>query len=167
MDRSLTAVRAGFLSACVLFAWSWPRPAPEPEDCARPVSSGPAEVSCAPVGVAVPRLSGPARRLFGLPIDPNRADRLTLSTLPGIGPARAAAILEQRRIQPFANVHDLTRVKGLGPARVAAIVPYIAIGESLAPENESSVKSPGCRSCCGSSGGHSPAVPTASSQEDR
>ncbi|UCE88028.1 MAG: helix-hairpin-helix domain-containing protein [Deltaproteobacteria bacterium] len=66
-------------------------------------------------------LRGPARRLFGLGIDPNRADATTLEVLPGIGPSRAAAIVEARSTRPFARVEDLTRVRGIGPVTLARI----------------------------------------------
>jgi competence protein ComEA len=55
------------------------------------------------------------RRLFGLPLDPNRASPASLETLPGIGPARAAAIARVRASSPFCEVADLERVPGIGP----------------------------------------------------
>ncbi|MGD8494736.1 MAG: ComEA family DNA-binding protein [Gemmatimonadales bacterium] len=55
----------------------------------------------------------------GETIDPNRADAVQLQRLPGVGPARAAAILREReRGGPFATPSDLTRVSGIGPALV-------------------------------------------------
>ena len=48
-------------------------------------------------------------------IDVNSADADTLETLPGIGPARARAIIEHRQANgPFAVVDDLTEVRGIG-----------------------------------------------------
>ena len=48
-------------------------------------------------------------------IDVNSADADTLETLPGIGPARAMAIIEHRQANgPFADVDDLTEVRGIG-----------------------------------------------------
>jgi competence protein ComEA len=56
------------------------------------------------------------------PVDLNRADAATLETLPGIGPALAAAIVESReRDGPFSTIDDLTRVSGIGPATVARL----------------------------------------------
>ena len=47
-------------------------------------------------------LRGPARLLFGLAVDPNRADLATLEALPGIGPSRAAALARRGKAGPFA-----------------------------------------------------------------
>jgi hypothetical protein len=66
-------------------------------------------------------LRGPARRLFALRIDPNRADAATLEVLPGIGPARAAAIVRARSVRPFSSVEELTRVDGIGPGILGRI----------------------------------------------
>jgi hypothetical protein len=85
------------------------------------------EVGCSstPTG---PPVRGPARRLFDLPIDPNRADRTTLETLPGIGPARAEAILRERAKQSFPSVEALRRVSGIGPVTLRRIAPLLAVG---------------------------------------
>jgi competence protein ComEA len=53
----------------------------------------------------------------GGPIDINRADAAALETLPGIGPARAQAIVEHRETHgPFAEPGDLRDVPGIGEA---------------------------------------------------
>lgn len=53
----------------------------------------------------------------GGPIDLNRADAAALERLPGIGPARAEAIVEHReRHGPFADPGDLRDVPGIGEA---------------------------------------------------
>ncbi len=53
----------------------------------------------------------------GGPIDLNRADAAALETLPGIGPARAQAIIEHRETHgPFAEPGDLRDVPGIGEA---------------------------------------------------
>ncbi len=45
----------------------------------------------------------------------NTADRETLATLPGIGQARAEAIIKDRKDNgPYQSVDQLTRVKGIG-----------------------------------------------------
>lgn len=62
--------------------------------------------------VSAPPRSGPARLLWGLPLDLNRENARTLEVLPGIGPTRARAILAAR---PFCRVSDLRRVPGIGP----------------------------------------------------
>ena len=60
-------------------------------------------------------IRGPARRLFGLPIELNCADARTLETLKGIGSVRARSIVEERARRPFERVDDLLRVHGIGP----------------------------------------------------
>jgi competence protein ComEA len=73
-------------------------------------------------------LRGPARRLFSLPIDPNLADAPTLETLPGIGPARAAAILRERERAPFASAQELARVRGIGPRTLERLAGLVDVG---------------------------------------
>ncbi len=53
------------------------------------------------------------------PINVNTADAELLAELPGIGPSRAAAIIEERENNgAFMDADDLTRVSGIGPATV-------------------------------------------------
>ena len=57
-----------------------------------------------------------------LPLNLNSASVSELDGLPGIGPARAAAILQEREARgPFASVEDLSRVPGLGPSAIARL----------------------------------------------
>ncbi|WKD29711.1 ComEA family DNA-binding protein [Halomonas sp. KG2] len=64
------------------------------------------------------------------PINVNTADAELLAELPGIGPSRAAAIIEERENNGvFANVDDLTRVSGIGPATVDRMRDQVAIEE--------------------------------------
>ena len=56
------------------------------------------------------------------PIDLNIADAAALETLPGVGPATAAAILDHRdRNGPFASVDGLLEVRGIGEAKLAQL----------------------------------------------
>ena len=56
------------------------------------------------------------------PVDVNRATNVELETLPGVGPATAAAIVTEReRNGPFSSFEDLERVPGIGPAKLAAL----------------------------------------------
>src|SRR5262245_39930646 len=58
----------------------------------------------------------------------NTATLSELDALPGIGPARAAAILQEREARgPFASVEELSRVPGLGPAAVARLRDHVAV----------------------------------------
>lgn len=56
------------------------------------------------------------------PVDLNAADLAALDSLPGIGPATARAILEERaRRGGFRSTRDLLRVPGIGEARFARL----------------------------------------------
>ena len=58
--------------------------------------------------------------------DLNAAPERHLLLLPGIGPARARAIVEERtRSGPFASAGDLARVRGIGPGTVSALAPLV------------------------------------------
>jgi len=58
----------------------------------------------------------------GEPIDLNAADLAALDSLPGIGPATARAILEERtRRGGFRSTRDLLRVPGIGEGRFARL----------------------------------------------
>jgi competence protein ComEA len=74
----------------------------------------------------VPPSGGVSRRspVEGRPlaVNLNTATLSELDGLPGIGPARAAAILQEREARgPFASVEELSRVQGLGPAAIARL----------------------------------------------
>ncbi len=50
-------------------------------------------------------------------VDINRAEAWLLDALPGIGPARAQAIIDYRRENgQFQHISELTRIDGIGPA---------------------------------------------------
>lgn len=105
---------------------------PAPMSCNHPtelaaVSSHSVAVSCGGPGSGPVR--GPARLLFGLPIDPNRADAETLEVLPGIGPSRAGAIVAGRESRPYRSVEDLQRVSGIGPVTVDRLARWVAVAE--------------------------------------
>ena len=72
----------------------------------------------APTSPLPPTYAQPGAAAPPLPdgkIDVNSADADSLETLPGIGPARARAIIEHRQANgPFAGVDDLTQVRGIG-----------------------------------------------------
>ena len=58
----------------------------------------------------------------GEPVDLNTADFAALDSLPGIGPATARAILEERtRRGGFRSTRDLLRVPGIGEGRFARL----------------------------------------------
>jgi competence protein ComEA len=74
--------------------------------------------------------------LFGLGIDPNRADAATLEALPGVGPARAAAIVAGRAEGAYRSLADLGRVPGIGPVTLRRSAAWLSFeaGDGRAPE---------------------------------
>lgn len=63
------------------------------------------------------------------PVDLNAADVASLDALPGIGPARALAIVRYREVNgPFRAVQDLARVPGLGPAALTRLRDLVRVG---------------------------------------
>ena len=65
---------------------------------------------------------------FGLPVTVNAASEASLVALPGIGPARAAAIKAYREKNgPFQTMDGLMKVRGIGPVTLAKIAPYISV----------------------------------------
>ena len=61
-------------------------------------------------------------------VNVNTASAEELSMLPGVGPARARAIVELRQQRGgFKRVEDLLEVKGIGDASLAKLRPFIAL----------------------------------------
>lgn len=67
-------------------------------------------------------------------ININTADAATLDrVMDGIGPAKAAAIVEHRRVHgPFRTVDQLVNVKGIGPATLEQNRARIMVGGAAA-----------------------------------
>jgi competence protein ComEA len=62
-------------------------------------------------------------------IDINKASEAELDKLPGIGPAKAKAIVEDRQKNgPFKNAEDLQRVKGIGAKTFDKLKGEITVG---------------------------------------
>ncbi len=86
-------------------------------------------------GVTVPvGISGPASGASadaGAPPGPvsiNEASEEELDTLPGVGPATAAAIVAHReQFGPFSSIDGLADVRGIGPAKLDAIRPLVSL----------------------------------------
>src|SRR3990167_4025038 len=64
----------------------------------------------------------------------NTADATLLDTLPGIGPSKAAAIVDFRTQNgPFAVIEDIQKVSGIGPVTFANMKAQITVGIVAAP----------------------------------
>lgn len=63
-------------------------------------------------------------------VDINAASQAELETLPGIGPSKAAAIVQYRTDHgPFASVDDLDNVSGIGPSTLASLRDHVTVGK--------------------------------------
>jgi competence ComEA-like helix-hairpin-helix protein len=88
---------------------------------------------------APPPLPGPARAAKPLPsadlaasaepVDLNSADAAALDALPGIGPAKAQAVIRYREANgPFRAVQELARVPGFGAAALGRLTGRVRVG---------------------------------------
>lgn len=128
--RDASPARAASLVAALALALGAPTRAREPAPCPAP------EREPAPPG-APPRVRcdgrggaplGAEALLFGLRLDLNRAGAAALEALPGVGPARAAAIAREAAARPFCDVAELERVPGIGPVTRARLAPWVRVG---------------------------------------
>lgn len=131
MEPRERMANAAFALALAIFVLSLVPRGSAPRPCAQPSeqlahAGHSVAVGCHGAREARP-LRGPARLLFGLRLDPNRADRASLEALPGIGPARAAAIETERCRRPFASPAELERVPGIGPKSRARLEPWLEV----------------------------------------
>ncbi len=77
---------------------------------------------------AVKIVSMDERLVFGLPIDLNTASVAALQTIPGVGPSRATAIVEDRDNNGrFSSIDDLVRVRGIGPLTIVEIKEFVSV----------------------------------------
>jgi competence protein ComEA len=98
-------------------------------------SAGGASLGAAPdTGAAPASVGGAARdtassaRLVAWPLDLNAAGEADLVHLPGIGPAKARAILERRaREGPYMRVEELLDVPGIGPKTLARLRDLVVV----------------------------------------
>ncbi|MFH1467794.1 MAG: ComEA family DNA-binding protein [Pseudomonadota bacterium] len=63
------------------------------------------------------------------PVNINTASQAELETLPGIGPAKASAIIAYRDANgAFSTPAELDNVPGIGPATLAQLTPLVTVG---------------------------------------
>lgn len=67
-------------------------------------------------------------------VNVNSASQAELESLPGIGPAKASAIIEYRSTNgPFTDINQLDNVPGIGPATLNNMRPLVVLGDAEAP----------------------------------
>lgn len=66
------------------------------------------------------------RPLAGL-VNVNAATPDELSLLPGIGPARAEAIVTRRQHRPFRRIEELRKIRGIGEKTYSRIRMYVTL----------------------------------------
>ncbi len=89
-------------------------------------------VSCGSVGEGewgsgILALHGPAELLFGRPMDLNEVEARALEVLPGIGPARARAIVAARSEGRFESLRELESIPGIGPVTVSRLEGWVQV----------------------------------------
>ena len=68
------------------------------------------------------------KKVPGEPVDLNTATAAELGRVPGIGPARAKAIVQFRKKSgPFERVEDLLAIRGISSRKLEAIRPYLTL----------------------------------------
>lgn len=66
----------------------------------------------------------------GMPVDINKADESTLTSLKGIGPEKAKAIVKYRQEKGgFKTVDELKNVPGIGDKTLETLRPLITVGK--------------------------------------
>ena len=89
--------------------------------------------------LAILAIAGTARaatQAASFPVNVNSATVEQLMEIPGIGTAKANAIVEYRQQKQFDSVAELVNVKGIGDKLLAKITPYVSVGgkaEALKP----------------------------------
>jgi len=77
-------------------------------------------------------VAGAAPADAGARVNVNAASADELAALPGIGPAKARAIIEHRTTDPFHRPEDLRKVKGIGEKVYDQVKDHITVGEPAA-----------------------------------
>lgn len=104
--------------------------------------------------------------LFSFPalalVNINTADTAELESLPGIGPSKAAAIVQYRTDNgPFKTVDQLDDVSGIGPSTLASLRDLVTVGggEATAAPKSATPKPEGAASAAPAAVSSSPGCP--------
>ncbi|MGE4649575.1 MAG: helix-hairpin-helix domain-containing protein [Myxococcota bacterium] len=129
--------RAALWLVVLLFLFALPDESPVPAPCPRPAEfAGEGGVTRHVVcgGGGRGSLRGPARLLYGQPLDLNRTPASSLEALPGVGPGLAQKIVAAR---PFASVGALRGVGGIGPRRFSRVADLLYVDRLSGPRTDS------------------------------
>ena len=77
-----------------------------------------------------------ASEVGGARINVNTASAAELAQLPGIGAAKAQAIVEFRSKEPFSKPDDLLKVKGIGDKLYESIKDQVTVGDAPSPKGK-------------------------------
>ena len=90
----------------------------------------PDEITVIRNAVKLPPALNSTNKLSALPVNINLAGEKELVKLQGIGPAKAALIIEYRKKHgPFEKTSDIMKVRGIGQATYENIIEFITVEE--------------------------------------
>jgi competence ComEA-like helix-hairpin-helix protein len=143
LDAEGRSASAALLLGAVVMGIAMPPAPPQRIACDAPFersadarSGFTTEVGCGTTPESRRALRGPARLLFGMRLDLNRATAEALQALPAIGPARADAIVRARADRRFEKMVDLERVPGIGRKTSEGLHAWVAVTSEPASAGE-------------------------------